>query len=341
MTAVHHIAIEGGPSFECAESQNIVAAAEHAGWSIPASCRAGICGTCEGEVQRGSFVVPGRNDDGPLLTGPAGAVKLCRAKPRSDLRICAMDIRKVEAASLKSIVAKVLKIEKLADEVAVVKLRFPAGQRARFKAGQYLKVILDDGAERSFSMANPPQSSDGVELHIRHLAGGRFAEAVFNELKQGDAVKLRLPFGHFYLRESDKPAVFVAGGTGFAPVQSIVEDMLRSNVQRPIRVYFGGRSPELLYRDALARQWTEKRPGLVYVPVVSSPGAQEAEVSWQGRMGLVHEAVLADLPSLAGHEVYACGAPAMVTAARDAFIERGLDPHDFHCDAFAPAAEVG
>jgi NAD(P)H-flavin reductase len=339
VTNVHRIVVADGPTFECNDAENIVSAAERAGWAIPASCRAGICGTCEGEVSEGAFVVPGRNDDGPILDGPAGTVKLCRARPRSDLRIAPREIKAVEPGSLKPIVAKVLKIEKPSAEVAVLKLRFPAGTRAKFRAGQYLRILLEDGSERSFSMANPPQSNDGVELHIRYLPGGLVSEAVFNVLKPGDAVRLRLPQGDFWLRESDKPIVFVAGGTGFAPVQSIVEDMLRRQIRRPAHVYFGARTPDLLYRDSLARQWTAKRPAeLVYVPVVSSP---PDDGSWTGRTGLVHHAVLADLPSLAGHEVYACGAPAMVAAAREAFMAQGLAHDDFFCDAFAPAIEVG
>jgi len=331
----HRIAVEGGPSFDCAEGENLVAAAERAGWALPASCRAGVCGSCEGAVCHGDFIVPGRQDDGALLAGPAQAVKLCRAKPRSDLTIAPREVKAVDPASRRPLTAKVLRVDKPASEVAVLKLRFPAGVRAKFRAGQYLKVLLDDGQERCFSMANPPQSNDGVELHVRYLQGGRFAEAVFNTLKPGDAVQLRLPQGDFWLRESDKPIVFVAGGTGFAPVQSMVEDLLRRGVQRPVRVYFGGRTPELLYRDALVRQWTAKRPDLIYVPVVSSPDAD-----WSGRTGLVHEAVLADLPTLAGHEAYACGAPAMVAAARDAFARHGLAPEDFFCDAFAPSTAL-
>ena len=338
VTPLHHrIHIEGGPSFDCAPTENLVNAAERAGWEIPASCRAGICGTCEGAVCDGQFVVPGRNDDGALLHGPAQPVKLCRARPRSDLTIAPREVHAVDPAARKLLSAKVLKIEKPAAEVAVLKLRFPAGVRARFKAGQYLRIVLDDGAERCFSMANPPQQNDGVELHVRYLAGGRFSEAVFNTLQPGDAVKLRLPHGDFWLRESARPIVFVAGGTGFAPVQSMVEDLLRRGVQRALHVYFGGRTPELLYRDALVRQWQAKRPGLAYVPVVSSPAPGDG---WSGRTGLVHEAVLHDLPSLAGHEVYACGAPAMVAAAKEAFVRAGLDAQHFFCDAFAPSMEL-
>ncbi|MDB5998655.1 MAG: flavin oxidoreductase, partial [Rhizobacter sp.] len=175
------------------------------------------------------------------------------------------------------------------------------------------------------------------ELHVRYLPGGQFAESVFNVLAAGDIVRLRLPFGDFHLRDTQAPIVFVAGGTGFAPVQSMVEDVMRRRVERPMRLYFGGRTPELLYRDALARGWAAKWPALRYVPVVSSPSAGDG---WSGRTGWVHDAVIADLPTLAGHEVYACGSPAMISSAREAFERHGLAPADFFCDAFAPAMEL-
>jgi CDP-4-dehydro-6-deoxyglucose reductase, E3 len=332
------IAIEGGPSFDCGAGENLVSAAERAGWALPASCRAGICGSCEGDVDEGAFVLPARQDDGAVLAAPMRAAKLCRVKPRSDLRITPREFAPVDEKARKPLVAKVLRIDKPSAEVAVLKLRLAAGVRAKFRAGQYLQVLLPDGQERCFSMANPPHSNDGVELHVRWLPGGAFAERVFNALKPGDTVSLRLPLGDFYIRESERPIVFLAGGTGFAPVQSMVEDLMRRGSARPVSLYFGARTPELLYRESLVAQWRAKKPDLRYVPVVSSPGEADR---WEGRRGLVHEAVLQDLGSLAGHEVYACGAPGMIEAAREAFVRSGLEREHFHCDAFVPSAERG
>lgn len=330
------IAIESGPEFACDAGDNVVTAAERAGWALPASCRAGICGSCEGDIAAGDFVLPGRGGEGEVQCGPAHAVKLCRARPRSDLRIVPREFAAVDPKTRKPLAAKVLRIDRPSSDVAVLKLRFPAGVRAKFKAGQYLKVLLDDGQERCFSMANPPQSNDGVELHIRYLPGGRFAETVFNALKPGDIVNVRLPLGDFTIRDSEQPLLFMAGGTGFAPVQSMVEDLLRRGVQRPISVYFGARTPDQLYPSSVVDKWRERRPELRYVPVVSQP--QDAD-GWNGRTGYVHAALLEDHPSLVGQAVYACGAPAMIEAARAAFIAAGLAPEDFRCDPFVPAEE--
>lgn len=338
MSEIFRIAIKNGPSFECAGHENLLTAAERAGWALPASCRAGVCGSCEGRIEQGSFVVPGRQGEGAPIQAPADAVKLCRARPRSHLCIAPREFAPVDEQARKPLAAKVLRIDKPSAEVAVVKLRFPAGVRAKFRAGQYLQVLLPEGQERCFSMANAPQSNDGVELHVRYLPGGLFAETVFHLLKPGDAVQLRLPLGDFYIRDSDRPIVFVAGGTGFAPVQSMVEDLIRRGVQRPMTIYFGARTADLLYRESVVQQWRHKRPDLGYVPVVSSPRPEQA---WDGRTGRIHQAVLDDLPSLGGHQVYACGAPGMIEAAREAFMQHGLPAAHFHCDAFLPSAERG
>lgn len=330
------VCIVGGPEFSCGADENLVAAAERAGWQLPASCRAGVCGSCEGEVSGGEFVVPGRQGEGPVQRGHVSSVKLCRVKPRSDLSIVPRHIAALDPKAQKPLLGKVQRIDRPCAEVAVVKLRFNAGVRAKFKAGQYLKVLLADGQERCFSMANPPQQNDGVELHVRYLPGGRFAESVFLTLQPGDMVTVRLPVGEFTVRESDRPLVFLAGGTGFAPVQSMVEDLIRRNVQRPITVYFGAKTPEHLYPLAIAHQWAQRRPGLLFVPVVSEPRPEDG---WTGRTGYVHAAVLQDYPDLQGQSVYACGAPAMIDAARLAFSSAGLPQDEFFCDAFVRAVD--
>ena len=131
----------------------------------------------------------------------------------------------------------------------LVHLRFPAGIRVKFKAGQHLNLILDNGERRDFSMANPPRESDGAQLHIRHVPGGAFTSYVFEKLKRGDRLKLEIPFGDFTLRESDKPILFVAGSTGFAPIKSIIEDMFIKNIRRDMTLYWGARTRGGLYSD--------------------------------------------------------------------------------------------
>jgi len=283
---------------------------------MPYSCRRGACESCRAPVVAGEFT-------GPTAFG--GDALLCQAHPRSDLEIAPREIRRLDPSARKLVKAKVYRLERPAADVAVLQLRFPAGVRVKFRAGQYLEVLLADGSRRAFSMANPPQQSDGALLHVRILPGGAFSDQALGALKSGDTIEVELPFGDFHLRESDKPAILLAGGTGFAPMKAIVEDAMKRNLGRELALYWGARTRTGLYAEALVRKWPLK-----FVPVLS-------EEAWEGRTGLVHAAVLQDFPSLAGYEVYACGAPAMIDAARRAFVtERALPPSAFYCDPFTP-----
>ncbi|WGS24099.1 MULTISPECIES: NAD(P)H-flavin reductase [unclassified Bradyrhizobium] len=234
----------------------------------------------------------------------------------------------------KKIQARVFRMSRPADDVAILQLRFPASIRAKFKAGQYLRIRTPDGDERSFSMANAPQESDGVQLHIRHVPGGAFSEKVLASLRLDDKLEVEVPFGDFHLREDDQARyVFVATGTGFAPLKSILDDMIRRRLNREVRFYWGGRSRADLYLAETCEKWEKRYPWFTFIPVLSEPDA-----NWRGRRGLVHAAVLEDLPDLSDRHVYACGNPMMIEAARNEFQARGGVRRDrFYADAFVPS----
>lgn len=326
-------------AFGCAPETTILDAAQAAGYAMPYSCRNGVCGSCKGRVIGGNVAVARALDAISSAEREEGYTLFCQAKPCSDLEIAPRQIERIDPNARKLVTAKVFRIERPADDVAVLQLRFPAGTRVKFKAGQYLQVVLDDGERRSFSMANPPQQSDGVQLHVRVVPGGRFSEQVLPELTPGKTLRVELPHGDFFLREeSSRPAVFVASGTGFAPIKSILEDAFRRGVEREMVLYWGARRAKDLYLADLPVKWAAERPGFRFMPVLSEPDPADA---WTGRTGFVHKAVMEDFPSLAGREVYACGVPAMINAARRDFeTERGLPPDDFHCDAFVTPADV-
>jgi NAD(P)H-flavin reductase len=229
--------------------------------------------------------------------------------------------------------ARVFRLQRLADDVMLMHLRFPAGIRVKFKAGQHLNLILDNGERRDFSMANPPRESDGAQLHIRHVPGGAFTTYVFEGLKRGDMLKAEVPFGDFILRESDKPILFVAGSTGFAPIKSIIEDMMIKDIRRDVTLYWGARRLEGLYSD-LPAKWAARNPRFKYVPVLSD--APERGI----RHNLVHRAVLEDHPRLERFQAYACGVPVMTQAAKTEFLAAGLPDNEFFADAFVTRAEV-
>jgi NAD(P)H-flavin reductase/ferredoxin len=314
-------------AFPCDAGTTILEAARLAGYEMPYSCLRGACASCRGLVRSGEVETPYPEDLYILF---------CQTRPKSDLEIVPREIRRIDPAAKSTIAAKVLRIVEAADDVRIVQLRFPPGVRAKFKAGQYLDVLLEDGARRSFSMANTPQQNDVAVLHVRVVTGGRFSTGVLPGLIPGGIVRVEIPAGDFWLRDSAKPAVFVASGTGFAPVKSIIEDALRKKDPREMVLYWGARREKDLYLADLPAKWATQNPRFRFVPVLSEP-----DPGWQGRTGLVHRAVMEDFPSLASHQVYACGVTAMVDAARRDFTAAcGLPLDDFYCDAFVTPADL-
>ncbi|MDP2056577.1 MAG: FAD-binding oxidoreductase, partial [Thiobacillus sp.] len=226
-----------------------------------------------------------------------------------------------------------------ADNVMVMKIKLPANERLQFLAGQYIDFQLKDGKSRSYSLANPPHDGALLELHIRHLPGGLFSDQVFSTLKERDILRLKGPLGSFFIREdSDKPMIFIAGGTGFAPVKGMLEHAFAAHMDREMVLYWGVRSLKDLYMAELPQQWVAEHPNFSFIPVLSNP---EQGDPWQGRTGFVHEAVMADFANLSGYQVYACGTPIMVDRARDAFTQtRGLPEDAFFADSFVYAADA-
>ena len=314
----------------CEDNESVLEAVQRAGYEIPYSCRKGICAICEGRLVAGEAAVGGT---GPvrILRDQQDAVLLCQTWPRSDLTVAPRRIERYDPAARKSLTANVFRLARPTSDVAILSLRFPAGIKVKFRAGQYLQIVLPDGARRSYSMASTPAEKDGVQLHVHRVPGGRFSEDVLATLKPGDKLQIELPFGDFYLREdSDKPIIFLATGTGFAPIKSIIEDSFKRGCARRMTLYWGGRTESDLYSADLVRKWADDHSTFGFVPVLS-----RAEADWSGRRGYVHEQVLADFPSLASHEVYACGNPLMTDACRKEFTVRaGLPPEQIFCDAF-------
>lgn len=328
----HQIRIAGTEvSFECAGNQTLLEAGLKAGIEMPYSCRKGICGNCAGSVVQGEVAGVGataiRNE-----TCSAGQVLFCMCTAASDLVLEPQSWQRIDPNGRKSITAKVFRNQLLAPDVSLLQLRLPAGQRAKFKAGQYMQIKLPEGGMRSYSMANPPQESDAVTLHIRHVPAGRFT-ALVPALKTGDLLDIEIPYGSFALREeTERPIVCVAGGTGFAPIKSILDDMLKRRITRPATLFWGARDSAGLYLLPAVERWQRMLPGFRFVPALIEAHTGVLDGAYRGP---VHEAMLAHCESLAGHELYCCGSPGMVAAVRSAAIEqRGLAPADFHSDVF-------
>jgi CDP-4-dehydro-6-deoxyglucose reductase/terephthalate 1,2-dioxygenase reductase component len=326
----YNITILGTPlNFACKENQNILDAALKAGIEMPYSCRKGVCGNCAGVVFSGDVECPPTGEATPI-----GKHLFCQCHPKSDLEIVPEAWHLADPNARKSFDVKVYRNIQAADDVNVLMLRLPTGQRARFKAGQYLKISLPDGSRRSYSMANPPHESDMLQLHIRHVTGGQFTQKLPN-LKAGDLMHIELPFGSFELKQDTQtPILCVVGGTGFAPVKSLLDDILKKNIKRSVTLIWGSRDRTGLYLMSAIEKWKKMLPSFNFVAAVEDQFDAEALSGFHGR---VDEAVCANYPTLVGYEVYCCGSPGMVASVKKVCVERcGLDSIHFFSDVFVP-----
>ncbi len=334
----YQVQIKGsGRRFSVESGEHVLDAALRHGISLPYGCRNGACGSCRGHLLEGEVSY---GDELPSALTPEeearGECLFCSATPRSDLVIDAQELAAVEDIPVRTLPARVERKEQLAHDVMRLYLKLPQAERMRFLAGQYVDVLLQGGKSRAFSLANAPHDDRFLELHLRHVPGGRFTHYVFHEMKEKALLRIKGPLGTFYLREdSDRPIVFMAGGTGFAPIKGIIEHALAEDIRRDMVLYWGARSKRDLDLHDLARSWEREHGHIHYVPVLSEPLAED---HWEGRTGLVHEAVVADFPDLSGHQVYASGPPVMVNAGRDAFTAHGLPAGQMFSDAFEYAA---
>jgi CDP-4-dehydro-6-deoxyglucose reductase, E3 len=324
----------GGHGFEVEEGQRLLEAALHQGVGLPYGCRNGQCGSCAAELREGEVTYPhGRPD--ALMGHPPGICLTCQAVPLSDLVLGVSEVQTVGEVEVRTLPCRVVGKEPLSHDVMRLYLKLPDNQRLQFFAGQYLDFILRDGRKRAFSIANAPHDDELVELHVRHVPGGEFTDYVFASMAEKTILRIQAPLGTFILREqSDRPMIFMGGGTGFAPIKGMIEHAFYLGVKRPMHLYWGVRSLRDIYLPDLPVQWAQEHANLTYTPVLSEPDAD-----WEGRTGFVHEVVVADHPDMSGFDVYMSGPPVMVNAGRDAFEARGLTMDHMFSDAFEYAAD--
>ena len=331
-----------GRSFSVDRDEPILSAAIRQGVGLPYGCKDGACGSCKSKKLEGR-VIHGVHQSKALSAEEeaAGWILTCQAAPQSDVVIEARTVPGAGEFAIRKMPTRVSSITKPAPDVAILQMQLPANDRLQYHAGQYVEFILRDGARRSYSMANAPHTQEatpGIELHVRHLPGGKFTDHVFGAMKEKDILRMEGPFGSFFLREnSEAPMILLASGTGFAPIKAIVEHMKFKNSQRHAVLYWGCRSKADLYLHDWALAAAEKMPNLQYIPVLSEPKPEDA---WTGRTGFVHHAVMHDEPNLMNHQVYACGVPIMVESAkRDFVMKSGLPDDEFYADSFTSEAD--
>ena len=239
------------------------------------------------------------------------------------------------AIKTRALPCRVMACDRLSGDIIRLRLGLPGTERFRFLAGQYIDILMRGGKRRSFSLANAPHEDQRLELHIRYYEGGLFSEYAFHELREKALLHIEGPLGRFTLQRADRPMIMIAGGTGFAPIKSLVEHAIENEDKRAIKLYWGARGEPDLYLDELPRRWAAQYDHIDYIPVLSDSGQQNG---WPGKTGFVHEAVLADHDDLSEYDVYTCGPPPMIKAVLASLPARGLDKTRLFSDSFESAS---
>ena len=325
-----------GRTFTVNADEALLGAAIRQGIGLPYGCKDGACGSCkckklEGTITQGTHQLKALSPE----EAESGFILTCCATAHTDLVLESRQVTDESAFPVKKMPVRVNSLTKLSHDVVVLRLQLPATDPFKYHAGQYVEFLLRDGSRRAYSMGNAPHTqteNPGVDMHIRHMPGGKFTDHVFGAMKEKEILRIEGPFGSFYLREdNDKPMVLLASGTGFAPIKAIIEHLQFKGITRPAVLYWGGRRPADLYMHDWVQSKVAEMPNLSYIPVISDALPEDA---WSGRTGFVHRAVLQDLTDLSGYQVYACGAPIVVDSAQADYIAAGLPAEEFYADSF-------
>lgn len=319
--------------FETQADETILEAALRQGYNLPNACQSGMCGTCIAQVVSGEVVL-GDYDDCALTDedAAAGMVLLCACQPKGDVVLDLPAYEGAKAIAPRTMPARVAHVD-IRGNMALLRLALPKSPPFKFYAGQYADILYK-GTVRSYSLANAPSDNGVMEFHVRLREGGVFSPALFSgSLKVGDVLRVRAPLGAFTLHNnSHKPLIFIATGTGFAPIKSLLHHLRDTDPSRSVHIYHGAQTADGLYDEAALCELLYLLPNARYTPVLS-----RADDAWQGARGYITEHVLHDYADLSGYEVYACGSIDMIRASKQAFTaQRGLPETAFYSDAFTP-----
>lgn len=329
-----------GTEFEVHGGETVLDAALRQGVVLPYSCRTGSCATCKGRLVSGEVDYGEYQEQAlPDAERKQGYALLCRAQPLSDLEVEAREVEVAEEIEIKLLPCRVVRMTPIAHDVMELRVQLPQNQRFHYLPGQYIDLLMRDGRRRSFSIANPPGEEGTLELHVRRVPDGYFTNYIFEGMKERDLLRFQGPLGTFFLRDGDeeRPLIFVAGGTGFAPIKAILEHAFGEGISRPVHLFWGARAMRDLYMRELAESWQARYDNFSFTPVLSEPGGDD---QWAGDTGWVHEAVTLYYPDLSGYQVYASGPPPMIEALHKSFPEHGLPEDQLFYDSFEFSYDV-
>jgi CDP-4-dehydro-6-deoxyglucose reductase len=289
------------------------------------SCRTGDCGVCSAEVISGSV----ENEDGEVIS--CGKVLTCQSKPLSDVVLQANYYPELVNIEVKTIPCKVNSFTLATDDIIVIKLRMPPTAKFDYLPGQYIDLSFK-GVKRSYSIANAKGSGNELELHIRKVENGAMSDILFNQLKTNQLMRLEGPKGTFFVREDETPIIFMATGTGIAPVKAMVEKLIADGDKRKVDIYWGMQFYKEIYASEF-KALIAQHDNISLTPVLS----RELSTSDEYCKGYIQHAVADDFETLTNVTVYACGSLKMIEDAKNLLTSRGLPEESFHSDAFTPA----
>lgn len=324
-----------GHRFTAEADETLLDAALRQGIGLPYGCRNGACGSCIATLVSGEVDYP---EGHPDVDYEADQVVICKARARSDLRLKVREVSANADITIKTLPCRAEHLKRLSHDVMQVLLKLPESERLQFLAGQYIEFILKDGRRRAFSIANAPHQDEYLELHIRHVPGGSFTGHVFDEMKDRALLRIEGPLGTFYLREdSDRPILMMAGGTGIAPLKGMIDHAQYIGIDRPVHLFWGVSSKRDLYLQDEPRRWQQGSNQFNYTPVLTDP---QPDDHWEGKTGLVMDALLEAHPNLGDYDIYMSGPPAMIEAATPVFAQHGASLEHMYSDAFEFAQDV-
>ena len=343
-----------GRSFNAAADETLLEAAQSATLNLPHSCKGGNCGACKARLLSGEIHYPNGKPLG-LAAGEVaeGLILMCQARARSDLSLETFDIHSADEVLPKRLPCRIERAISMSHDVMGLFLRLPIAEEFNFQAGQYIDILLPGGRRRSFSIASPPHDARPLELHIRRVAGGEFTERLFHEDTRSALLTIEGPLGQFTYRphislrgepghraSTVPPMLLIAGGTGIAPILSILRHVIENDIERDMQLFWGVRSERDLYAQATLEALSHRAASsggssLRYAPVLS-----EASPEWRGRTGWVHAAAFEQLDKLESYEVYAAGPPAMIAAIRAEYAARGSAADRLYYDSFDYAPDT-
>jgi CDP-4-dehydro-6-deoxyglucose reductase, E3 len=311
-----------GAVLEMLPGERILDAAQRLGYDCPQSCRNGNCHICAALLVDGQVSMAGQAlDHGEFYT--------CLAEPLEDCVVLWDGVLALGELPVRNLACQIVECKDVGGDVWRVRLRAPAGKPPRYHAGQYMLIERENGEKSAFSMASAPHYGRDLEIHV--LAREASALSLIEQLQRNTMVRVELPFGDSNLAQLPVgPLVLIAAGTGMGQMHSLIEHCRAIGFKYPVHVYWGVRRPDEFYELAHWDDW-QNVPNLFLHKVVSDDG------DWEGRRGMLHEAVCEDIADLSSVQVYASGSPNMVYATLDALVSAGMDVHQMHADVFAYA----